>query len=276
MKIKTLIIILFNLTFASLVIGYIIYQRLFVIRLPKELYFFDNGHLKLNLVLFTTLSIIFCLANLIAIILFLRNKQTTNIFTQLSLKANTIVEQAFSDLYNFICNFIPNIYDKVSYLSQKFYVNFHEISETLFLFIQYGIRLIILFFFILDVFIFFKLNYMYKVLYLLCISMLIKLLFYILKDFSANLEEARSYLIITDLGIDRRTHLPRTNYKLKEEYNHLDLEYHIGQYILCLKVSGYLDMYQRYSNFFYPYVNSIIYSFYLIGWIYVILYNFCF
>lgn len=188
-------------------------------------------------------------------------------------KLNIIVDDAFSDLYNFICQFIPNVYDKVAFLTQKFYLYFHKRPENFFLMISYGTRIIILLFFLIDVFIFFKLNFMYKALYLLGINMLIKLLFYVLKDFSTNLESIEDCLIIEDKGIDKETNLPITNYKLKEEYEEMDLEYYVDHYILCSKISGYLEMYHRYSDFLYPYITTLIYSGYLIGWVYVIIKN---
>lgn len=114
---------------------------------------------------------------------------------------------------------------------------------------------------------------MYKALYLLIISLIIKILFYILKDFASNLEDARSYLIITPKGINNDSQEPITNYALKPEFQDLNLTYHVGQFILCNKVSGYLDMYNHYRSFFTPYVNLVIYSLYFIGWVYVIVLN---
>ena len=94
-----------------------------------------------------------------------------------------------------------------------------------------------------------------------------------LKDFAGNLEEAKSLLIIEEKGINDENNLPRTSFSLKEEFKDLDLEYHVGQYILCSKISGYLEMYDRYSAFFTPYFNIVIYLSYLTGWCYVLFIN---
>lgn len=97
-----------------------------------------------------------------------------------------------------------------------------------------------------------------------------------LKDFAGNLEEAKSFLIIEDQGINQETGLPRTTYSFKEEIRSLglDLEYYVGQFILCSKITGYLNIYDRYSKFFSPYFNLIIYSLYFLGWLYVLCINF--
>jgi hypothetical protein len=189
-------------------------------------------------------------------------------------KISAYLITAFQDLHYLIINKIPDNYDKMSYLVNKFYIAFGDKSETLFLFIIFMIRGIILFMFVIDVFIYFELKYMYLVLYLLCFSLLIRLWFYLLKDFAGNLETIKENLIIIDLGIDASTQLPITHYNLKEESKHLDLEYHVEQFILCNKISGYLEMYEKYSIFFTPYVNIFIYSTYLIGWLYVIFCNY--
>ena len=95
-----------------------------------------------------------------------------------------------------------------------------------------------------------------------------------IKDFSENLEQAKSILIIEPQGLDIKTGLPLTVYRLKQEYHDLDLIYHVEQYILCSKVSGYLEYYEQYKAYFTPYFNSIIYLLYMIGWSYVLYKNF--
>lgn len=76
---------------------------------------------------------------------------------------------------------------------------------------------------------------MYYALYLLCISLLIKVLFYIIINIASNLEETAEFLLIVDLdlALDEETQLLITQYRLKKEYKSLDLKYHIEHFILC-------------------------------------------
>ncbi len=269
------ILFIFNLIIGIFLIVYTFYLRLIVVRLPKDLSFFNNELLiKYSLIIFVILSIIFCVLNLVMnIIILLNKKPRETIFTQLAVNVSNIINNALFETYSFLSNLIPNIAEKVSYLSQKFYSVFSKKPETFFLFLIYIIRFIIILTFLIDVFLFFRINYMYKALALLIVSLLIKILLYILKDYSSNLEYVESLLIINNEDVDEQTALPITSFSLKEEYKHLDLDYFVDQYILCSKISGYLDMYKRYSEFFNPYINIIIYSLYLIGWLYVIMHN---
>lgn len=76
--------------------------------------------------------------------------------------------------------------------------------------------MVILLAFLIDMFVFFEIYYMYKAFYLLGISMLIKLFFYMMKDFSSNLSQIEESLIIVPKGYDLETCLPITEYRLKE------------------------------------------------------------
>ena len=53
----------------------------------------------------------------------------------------------------------------------------------------------------------------------------------------------------------------------------IDLKYTINEFYRCSKISGYLEAYEFYVNYYSPYFNIIIYSAYLSGWLYVITYN---
>ena len=76
-----------------------------------------------------------------------------------------------------------------------------------------------------------------------------------------------------DEGIDNETQLPITSYQLKPEYKDNDLSSVIEQYVLCNKLSGYLNFYDRYNHFFTSKFNIIIYSCYLLGWLYIFFHN---
>ena len=263
------LILFLNIIIALIIIIYTLYRRVFLIRLPKDLYLITIYGVNISLAILVVVSIFVMLYLLYHNIKLLLEKESQeNIFSSILLKLNDIIENALQQFYEFVVNLLfSNIYDKVSYLVQKFYKYFKDISEAFFLFILYFIRLAILFCFLWDVFACFRLNYFYHALYLLCFSLLIKMLFYIIKDFSGNVEELKSMLIIEDLGYDAKTNLPRTRYKFVEENNDLNLEYVVGQFILCNKITGYLENYNKYSHFFTCRLNIFIYSAYLLGWI---------
>lgn len=266
--------VIFHIVIASLIISYTFYSRLLVTRLPKSLIVFDEYTIKYFLLTFILLS--FFLSSLLLIITIIRffsHKNTSNFITTFISKINDFIADALFDFYNLILKVIPKSYEKLSGIASKFYALFHKESESLFVFLLFIIRFIIAIAFLVDVFVFFKLEYMYKLLYLLCFSILIKTFFYMLRDLSGNFEEIKSYLIITEEGYDTETNLPITTYALKEEYKELDLQYYASQYILISKIKGYLEMYDKYTLFFAPYFNIIIYSLYTIGWFYVILCN---
>ena len=272
MTVNKHLIFFINILIGALIVGLTFYRRFIVIRLPKYLFIF-NDTVNYFLLLTIVTGFCFCLFNLIMTFYYLLNKNKTkiNYFTKL----NEIIEKALSDFYNVIMNCIPDAVSKVSLLAEEFYALFSKHGEYVILFISYFIRIIILIAFLIDIFVFFKFDYFYKALYFLCISLFIKLLLYILRDFAdGNLEDLESMLIITPKGMDSETELPITNYMFKEEYKKLDLYYYVKQYILCSKLTGYFQYYDRYSKFFTPYVSLCIYTLYLIGWSYILFINF--
>lgn len=260
-----------QILFASFFISFLLYNRLFIARLPKNLFIFENGLIKWNIVIVIILGISIALYMIIQNIFKMINY--FNKSPQIFHKILIFIETSLQELHILIVSYIPDNYEKISYLSQKFYTMFEKKSETFFLFILFFIRFVILFAFITDVFFYFELYFMYKTLYLLCISLLIRFWFSILTDFSSNLEEIQSALIIEDRGTDPITSLPITFFSFKKEFNTFDLKYHVEQYFLCSKLSGYLENYNRYKTFFTPYINILIYSLYLIGWLYVLYVN---
>ena len=268
------IIILANLLLGVLLIIYTFYVRLLKTRLPKDLTFLSSIEVNYVLLILVLFSIVICSTILLQNIFLLTNHvPKASYLNKFAGKITKVIDNALFTTYGVIANMIPDFYDKSSYICQKFYKYFKNKSETTFLFILYTIRLLIVLAFLIDVFLFFKLHYMYKCLFLLCISIIIKIYLYILKDFTSNLEDFKKILIIKDEGIDSETNLPITSYKLTAQYQTFDLEYSTGQFILLNKVNGYLDIYEKYSNFFTPRVNIVIYSLYLIGWLYVLSFN---
>lgn len=191
--------------------SYILYRRVLVIRLPKDLFFIENEFINYRALFICISSIILlCVIIYINITILLNKEPSDNLITYYFKRLTELIDSALETAYGFFANSIPNIYDKVSYFAQKFYKYFQNISETFFLFLLYGIRLIILSCFLLDVFVFFRLDYMYKSLYLLIFSLIIKVVFFILKDFASNLPTFDSVLIIKDCRKDEETDLPIT------------------------------------------------------------------
>ena len=79
--------------------------------------------------------------------------------------------------------------------------------------------------------------------------------------------------LIEDKGIDCDTQMPLTSFKLKDPDADIDLEDCINQYLLCKKLSGYVQCWEEYNRYYGPYINIAFYSIYLIGWLYIILKN---
>lgn len=275
-KFKLKIIIIFNFMLGFVIILYTIYRRVFLQRLPKDLYFLDQN---LDIRLFFMCIVIYCLFlhsfifwNNLKILL--KKYSSENFFKKLILKLNNILEKAFEEVYFQVSNLIPDIYNKLSKFLLKFYSIFGSKSEYIFPCILYAIRLIILVSFLLDIFVFFKFYYFYKIIKLLCIYVLINVFFYIMRDFVTNLEEIEKALIITDCGIDAESLLPIITYSCNKNYDNIDLEYYITQYILCNKLKGYLEMYDFYTNYITPRINCVIYFLYVVGWSYIFYINF--
>lgn len=274
--IKKRTLLYLNLFLGFSIIFYVFYIRVIVERLPKELYIYDaENNIKLRLLVIIILGIIIAIIQIISnIILLLHCARAEGKLKKILNSVGTILDDALFETYNLLVNQIPNSYDKLSFISKKFYNIFYNISEIFFIIIEYAIRSLILICFLIDVFVFFRLEFMYKALYLLLISMLIKIFFYMLKDIASNLGILEKDLIITNKGIDEATVLPRTSYRFKDINETADLNYHIDQYILCSKLSGYLENYKKYRQFLQPYFTLIIYSCYLLGWCYILYINF--
>jgi len=253
---------------------YILYIRIFLVRLPKELLIKSNDILYFYKILLIIIPVIVCAAVIVNNILIeLQYSQNTNKFKQVITFILGIIENSYKHLYSFLMSFIENKYDIISNISYYFYKYAHKYSEYSLLFITYIIRLIIVLIFTYEVFFKFKLDLFYKSLGLLCINLIINLFVFVLKDFATNVDALKEALIIEDLGINQETQLPVTNYSLKPEYEDNDLQYVIQQFILCNKLTGYLDYHNRYVHFFSSKFNIIVYTLYLIGWSYILFQN---
>ena len=144
-----------NILLGLFIISYTIYRRILIIRLPKDLHLINNNTINYSLFSFLVISVIICSYILIKnIFVLLHKKESTGLFYQFSVKINNITENALKEVYSFLGNLLPDPYNKMSFLAQKFYKYFKDISEAFFLFTLYFIKLIILTCFLSDVFIF--------------------------------------------------------------------------------------------------------------------------
>ena len=272
--IKSKTIVIFNIILGFMIIFYVIYIRFIVIRFPKELYIYDiTNNLKLRIVFIIFAGPSIATYQIVAnfrVIFNIHVSFRNSFFEPIIEKLNKILEDSLFETYAFILSKIPDAYEKLSVYSQRFYKTFGNFSEILCLIVEYIIRSVILISFLIDVFIFFRLEFMYKSLDLLLIPLCIKVVFYILKDIASNLDTLKQDLIIIDKGIDLETNLPRTSYKFRDINETADLQYHIEQYILCFKLSGYLEYYHKYRQFCDPYFSLILCLLYFVGWCFII------
>lgn len=267
-----------NLKYLYIILGffiviYILYIRIFLVRLPKDLQFniADNYYSKTFFVLLSVFICIFIIINNLR--LYLNSNITHNKLSDILMFFTKMLDNSFKELLIFITSFFENSYEIMSYIAKTFYEKFSPYPEYYLLFTQYILRFFITFIFLCDIFLYFKFNYFYKYLFLLCIVLLIKCFIYILRDFASNVEELKDILLIEDCGINEKTQLSIISYSLKPGHEDNDLNYLIEQFIICNKLSGYLHMYDLYSKFFTPRINIVIYSLYLIGWSYILFHN---
>src|SRR5579871_5077671 len=172
------------------IVIYTLYIRLILTRLPKELLFCTNG-VNLKSCLFVIIGFLLNVVLLKKTINSLRRQEgSETLFKYITSQISDFISLALHTVYSKAVQLLNDPYNTAAVFCSKFYRFFGKRSETLFVFISLGIRLFIVIAFLFDVFVFFKFNYFYKALSLLCISMLIQAIFGILKDFSTNLEEA--------------------------------------------------------------------------------------
>lgn len=268
LKINSLFKILYIL-FGFLIIIYIIYVRLILIRAPRSLII--SNPINYTLIILISSWIIISLYIIVKnILVILGVKKSNNKLQYILLQYYTIFENSLKEVYQLLINNINNSYNIISYLAKLFYKYFGHITEGFFLYISYLSRLIILSTFLIDVFYFFQLQYFYRTLILLCIPLSINIFIYILKDFSSNLEDARSYLNISEESINE----PIIKCTPSSGNEDIDLTYHIEEFILCSKLNGYFEVYDFLASYYNTRVNIFIYSLYFTGWLYVLCVNF--
>lgn len=250
---------------------YILYVRVIMIRLPKDLNLFSEGKIDITLFFMVISGILISTLIIIINIAVLRKKSINQrFFTIYVHKFSEFLDRSLFEAYKAGNFFIQDGYDKISKIAKQFYLKFGNKQEGLLVFVNFFIRLFVVIAFLIDIFCFFMFDYFYKLLILLCIPLVNNLIIYILTDFSKNLGEISSCLIIKNIGTDVNTNLPITRYSASPGNEHIDLDYYIEQYIICSKISGYLQRYNVILNYYNAYFNIIIYSLYLGGWLYIL------
>lgn len=166
------------------------------------------------------------------------------------LKLNTILEEIMQKTYAFFHQSNTKFYDNLLIFADNFYKFFGYKHESIFVVVPNIIKCIILFAFLIDVFIFFKLKYFYFMLYFLIINLIIHIIFYVLKDFADNVENIKSELLFTTY-INKKD----KTYEIIIEANpnnmqDIDLNYTINEYKICNRIKGYLAEYERYHQYF--------------------------
>ena len=246
-----------------------------MVRLPKDLYLYVNGYLNYKLVIILIIGVILCVYVItVNIFSLLTQYRKALFFNKITSIINESINKSLYEVYRFSELFFSDGYERLSQLASKFYSTFGSITEKLFIFIAYFVRLFVVIVFLIDVFWFFRFDYFYKVLVFLCIPLIINVLFFLLNDFASNLDNAKSFLIIESMGVDEESNLPITNYRKSPGNEDIDLAYHVQQFILCNKVNGYLEEYKVLLDYYSIRLNIIIYSLYLTGWLYILFQNF--
>lgn len=263
----------FYLLLGAFIIFYVIYVRLIVVRVPRDLYMVEP--IKYELIFLALSWILISVFIIIKNILILLNLNTNHngFFQGLILKIQQIIDNALHEVLHLFSTFIDKSPEIIFSLAKHFYTLFGKINENLFLLISFIIRFIIVGAFLTDVFYFFELKYFYKSLILLCIPICISILFYLLKDFATNLEEAESFLLIKEEGFNANTKEPIFTFMPSQGNEDIDLQYHVDYFITCSKISGYLSVYDYLTYYYSSRINIFIYSMYLIGWSYIIFIN---
>lgn len=253
---------------------YIIYIRLIMVRLPKDLSLFQNGMFNTKLFVMIIIGVSFSISLLLLNLYFLKNNTIKQGFLSKYLSIfSDFIQRSVFEVYRSGELFISNGYTKISFLAEKFYTIFGNKTEELLIYVNFFIRFLIVSVFLFDVFYFFQLNYFYKILVFLCIPICINVLMYILTNFSKNLEEIKASLTITDLGIDKETNLPQTRYAPSPGFEDINLAYYVKQFIICNKIYGYLRVYHVLLRYISIRCNIVIYSLYLLGWLFILYKN---
>ena len=265
------------------IFSFIIYNRIFRIRLPRELYIFPpfTNDVRWFFLFIVILWIFICIFIIYkSFLAFLEKEEKKTIFSSYSEIFALFINESIKEGYYFFRDiigkyFYNNLYDIFSNFAPKYYNIMQILPKNSLLFISYFIRFLIVFMFLIDVFIFFKFNYFYKSLFLLLIPLFIKIIHYLLKDIAQeNYNEYKDILGIKEKGINNRGE-QLYSFNIKEDFSNLanQMDYFFNEFILCHNILVFLDSYDEAANFYNLRKNLIVYSLFLTGWSYILFKN---
>lgn len=263
-------------------IGFIYYRFIYE-RLPRSLIFIykENSTVKLNyLLLFIviislTLSIFICIVNY-KTILKKPLKIKNYFFVKYLLNFSLIIKDALFSVYKHIADNLENGYDKLrkiciySYKVFAYKEKYIVITDCIFL-------CIICISFMYDVLSKFTLYYFYKSIMLLGISLLIKLWIHLIEDWISNMAIVTENLNVTHKFLpDGRDHF---HFEVKPGFTveeaELILKYDKEEFLRMVPLKGFLESYYNYEAYYKPRTLLIIYSIYIIGWLFIVYKNIC-
>lgn len=258
---------------------FIMYIRLIMERLPRDLslYYFDYWGIKRLNIFLTSFAIFWVIISASIVYISLRyillkpiriGYTMGNILDIFIATYNFLRESLISVAY-IINDSLYDTYNAISNFAAFFYKYFGHRREDIFLIVTYIIRFIILLAFLIDVFLFFRLNYFYKTLTLLCVNLVIHLFHFLLEDYSSCLKEIETELVITKSTNENGE--PVTNFERAPGNEEIDLLYSFREYGRCLKIKGYLEIYDAQAKKYNSRVNLVIYFLYMSGWLYVLI-----
>lgn len=93
-----------------------------------------------------------------------------------------------------------------------------------------------------------------------------------IKDLVKNKEDIQRHLKI-ETNYDNNN-IPEYTFKLASGYEDFDLHYLVREYILCTKIEGYLNNYNRLNVIYMPRITTMIHIIYLLGWLYILIKNY--
>lgn len=255
---------------------YIFYIRLIVIRLPKNLDFFVPTT-NWVFIFIVIIWIVICIFIIYKNLQLYFEKEKKSMFSDIITKMSIFLDKSIYESFNLLAGLHPEPYDLIAKFAKIFYKIMCKFPLEILIWISGFVRLLVVCLFLFDIFYFFKFNFFYKSLILLVLPLIIKIIIYILREFSTNLYEIRSYLDITEGGLQPGTNYPIYLYSFKEEFKHYDdLNYYKDNFIICRNITEFLQDYDLYNSFYNIRINLVIYTLYFCGWFFIVYKNLLF
>lgn len=127
--------------------------------------------------------------------------------------------------------------------------------------------------FIIDVFIFFRLEYFYKSILLFTVPLLFNIWLNFIQDIASNLNVIYERFFVTHKylpdGQDSFSFTIRAGISLTQEHQ----TYYIQEFLKLIPLQGFLDSYYNIENFYKPVMLCFMHSIYIFGWFYIFITN---